>query len=363
MFDLELDEEQKMLVEAINRFNENQVKNSYREAAETGIFEQALINSGWEFGILAAAIPEQYGGFGEYSVVTGALAMEAFSYGDLALSLGIASPGLVALPILLAGTDDQKKEFLHRFCQEAPPSMTAALTEPHITFDSRNLRTTAIRQNGEYILDGEKSIVPMADSAEWILVYAQTDGHTEAFLVPEQTHGLEILAREKLMGIDALPTYRLKLSDCHIPAENKLGGDEGIDFNLILNHSRVALGAAAVGMANASYEYALGYAKERIQFDEPIASRQSIAFMLAEMAIDVDAARLMVWESAWKLDQGEDVTKEAALMKYIIDQMVIRVADSAVQVLGGYGYIRDYPAELWLRNARGFSVFDGLAII
>jgi alkylation response protein AidB-like acyl-CoA dehydrogenase len=116
-------------------------------------------------------------------------------------------------------------------------------------------------------------------------------------------------------------------------------------------------------MAKASYEYALGYAKERIQFDEPIASRQSIAFMLAEMAIDVDAARLMVWESAWKLDQGEDVTKDAALLKYMTDQMVVRVADRAVQVLGGYGYIRDYPAELWLRNARGFSVFDGLAII
>ncbi len=363
MFDLELDEEQKMLVEAINRFNESHVKNAYREAAETGIFDQKTINSGWEFGILPSALPEQYGGFGEYSVVTGALAMEAFSCGDLALSLSIAMPGLVALPVLLGGTEDQKKEYLHQFCQEVPPSVTAALTEPYITFDSRNLKTTAIRKNGEYILDGEKSIVPMADSAEWILVYAQEDGQTEAFMVPGQTPGMEVLEREKLMGIDALPTYGLKLGECHIPAENKLGGDQGIDFDLILNHNRVALGAAAVGMAKASYEYALGYAKERIQFDEPIASRQSIAFMLAEMAIDVDATRLMVWESAWKLDQGEDVTKDAALMKYITDQMVVRVADRTVQVLGGYGYIRDYPAELWLRNARGFSSFDGLAII
>jgi len=363
MFDLELEEEQKMLVEAISRFNESQVKNAYREAAETGTFEPEIINSGWEFGILPAAIPLQFGGFGEYSVVTGALAMEAFACGDLALSLLIALPGLVAIPIFLAGTEAQKKQYLHRFCQEAPPSMTAALTEPQITFDCRNLNTTAIRQNGEYILDGEKSMVPMADSAEWILVYAQENGQTEAFMVPALTPGLETLEREKLMGVDALPTYGLSLDECRIPAENKLGGDPGMDFDLILNHSRVALGAAAVGMAKASYEYALNYAKERVQFDEPIASRQSIAFMLAEMAIDVDAARLMVWESAWKLDRGEDVTKEATLMKYITDQMVVRVADRAVQVLGGYGYIRDYPAELWLRNARGFSAFDGMAII
>jgi alkylation response protein AidB-like acyl-CoA dehydrogenase len=155
----------------------------------------------------------------------------------------------------------------------------------------------------------------------------------------------------------------MELENCRVLQANKLGNEAGIDFDLILNHSRVALGAAAVGVARAGYEYARDYAKERVQFGEPIAHRQSIAFMLAEMAIDVDAARLMVWETAWKLDRNEDATAEATVMKYYVDDMVLQVADRAVQTLGGYGYIREYPVELWLRNARGFTMFDGLAIV
>jgi alkylation response protein AidB-like acyl-CoA dehydrogenase len=165
------------------------------------------------------------------------------------------------------------------------------------------------------------------------------------------------------MGIKALPTFLVTMNDVRVPAANKLGGEAGINFVDLLNHSRVALGAAAVGVARASYEYARDYAKQRVQFDEPIAHRQSIAFMLADMATEVDEARLMVWEAAWKIDQGQDPTKEAAVMKYHIDRMVLTVADRAVQVLGGYGYIREYPVELWLRNARGFASFDGLAMI
>jgi alkylation response protein AidB-like acyl-CoA dehydrogenase len=165
------------------------------------------------------------------------------------------------------------------------------------------------------------------------------------------------------MGVRALPVHRLILTDCRIPAENKLGGETGIQFNQILNHSRVALGAAAVGLARAGFEYARDYAKNRVKFGEPIAYRQSIAFMLAEMAIDIDAARLLVWEAAWKLDRGEDVTREAAVMKNYVDNIVLNVADRTVQTLGGYGYIREFPAELWLRNARGFATFDGMAIV
>jgi alkylation response protein AidB-like acyl-CoA dehydrogenase len=206
-------------------------------------------------------------------------------------------------------------------------------------------------------------MVPLADTADQFLVYAQEDGRTQAFFIPYDAPGLEIGPREKLMGIRALPVHRLTLTDCRISAENKLGGEEGIDFGRILNHSRVALGAAAVGLARAGYEYARDYAKNRVQFGEPIAYRQSIAFMLAEMAIDIDAARLLVWEAAWKLDQGDDVTREAAVMKNYIDNIVLNVADRTVQTLGGYGYIREFPAELWLRNARGFATFDGMAII
>ena len=165
------------------------------------------------------------------------------------------------------------------------------------------------------------------------------------------------------MGLRGIATYNLSLSDCHIPLSNKVGLEDGIDFNRILSHSRVALGAAAVGMARAAHEYALDYAKNRVQFDEPIAHRQSIAFMLAEMAIAVEAARMLVWEAAWQLDGGKDATRETTVMKHFVDDMVLKIADQTVQILGGYGYIREYPAELWLRNARGFTSFDGLAII
>ncbi|MCP4426725.1 MAG: acyl-CoA dehydrogenase, partial [Chloroflexi bacterium] len=199
--------------------------------------------------------------------------------------------------------------------------------------------------------------------ANLILVYANENGKTQGFMVPMDAAGLEIGERNKLMGIHALPTYAVSLTDCQIPAENKLGGADGADFDLILAHSRVALCAMAVGVARAGYEYALEYAKQRVQFGEPIAHRQSIAFMLAEMATDVDEARLLVWETAWLLDKGEDAMREAAVMKHHIDDMVVRTADRAVQILGGYGYIREYPVELWLRNARGFATFDGMAIV
>jgi alkylation response protein AidB-like acyl-CoA dehydrogenase len=241
--------------------------------------------------------------------------------------------------------------------------MTAALTEPVIRFDPYHLGTKAVRDGDGYLINGVKTMVPLAETADQFLVYAEEDGRTQAFFVPHDAEGLEIGPRERLMGIRALPVHRLTLTDCRVSAENRLGGEGGIDFGRILNHSRVALGAAAVGLARAGYEYARDYAKNRVQFGEPIAYRQSIAFMLAEMAIDVDAARLLVWEAAWKLDQGEDATRETAVMKNYVDNIVLNVADRSVQTLGGYGYIREFPAELWLRNARGFASFDGMTIV
>ncbi len=362
MLEFELDEEQKMLVDAIGRFAETKIRKVYRDAEEEGTIPDDVVQAGWDFGLLPTAIPEQHGGFGEYSAITNVLATEAFAYGDLAIALNILAPGLTAIPIMLAGTDDQKQSFLPRYCDSLPPAITAALTEPSIQFDPRNLSTTAVLDGDEYVIDGSKCLVPLADKAEVFLVYADEDGKTQAFIVPRETDGFEVVEREKLMGIQALPTFRVAINQCRIPEGNRLGGDAGIDFDLILNHGRVALGAAAVGLAKAGYEYALEYAKNRVQFDEPVAHRQSIAFLLADMAIEVDAARLLVWETAWRLDQDLDATKEATLMKSYVDNVVVQIADRAVQTLGGYGYIREYPVELWLRNARGFASFDGLAI-
>ncbi len=273
------------------------------------------------------------------------------------------TPNLVAVPLMLAGTEAQKEAHLPLFCEESLPKVTAALTEPVIQFDPRKLKTTAVLENDHYLLNGTKSFVPLAENAETFLIYANEDGVTQAFFVPVGTEGLEVLKREKLMGIRALPTFQVKLDNVRVSAVNKLGGSAGIDFGLILNHSRVALGAAAVGMAKGALDYAIDYTKQRVQFGEPVAHRQSIAFMLAEMAMDIDAARLLVWEAAWQIDQGNDATQAVTVMKYYVDDMVLTVCDRALQALGGYGYIREYPVELWLRNARAFAHFDGMAMV
>ncbi len=363
MLDFRPNEEQKMLTETISRYSRERVRKVYRDAEEEGEIPESLLKAGWEIGLLPTAMPEDFGGFGDYSAVTGALAFEEFAWGDLAVTLNVMTPNLVAIPLLLCGTEAQKAEYLPQFCDEAPPKMTAAMTEPAVQFSPYKLKTTAVLNDDEYILNGTKTFVPLAEEAEYILVYAAEDGKTQAYLVPADAEGLIIGGRNKLMGIRSLPTNLVTLTHVIVPATNKLGGETGIDFSLILNHSRVALGAAAVGVARAGFEYSREYAKERVQFGEPIAHRQSIAFMLADMATEVDEARLLVWETAWKLDQGLDATAEATIMKQHVDRLVMQIADRAVQILGGYGYIREYPVELWLRNARGFATFDGLAIV
>ena len=363
MLDFRLDEEQKMLTDAIARYASERVRKVFRDAEEDGRIPPEVVKAGWELGILPTGLPEAYGGFGEYSVLTGVLASEEMAWGDLAIALNVMAPNLVAVPVMLAGTEAQKEAYLPQFCDDRMPPMTAALTEPLVRFDPYRLKTTAVREGDEYVLNGTKTAVPLAGTAELILVYANENGQTQAFLIPSETAGLTIDKKAQLMGIKGLPTYVISLDDCRIAAENKLGGDEGINFSLLLNHSRVALGAAAVGVARAGYEYALDYAKQRVQFGEPIAHKQSIAFMLADMATDIDEARLLVWETAWQMDRGEDVTRDAALMKQRVDDLVVQVADRALMVLGGYGYIREYPVELWLRNARGFVSFDGMTIV
>lgn len=357
------DDEQQMLIDAVDRFAKEQMRGVFRDADEDGVIPDEIVQAGRDFGMLSSGIPEEYGGFGDYSVVTGALAVESFAYGDLAIALKINAPALFAMPVMLAGTAEQKEAYLPDFCGHLPPEATAALIEPHVQFDPRSLTTTAQLDGESYVLNGRKSVVPLADTAEIILVYANESGLTQGFFVPAAAVGLTVDKREKLMGIRALPTFSVSLENCRVPVENRLGGEGGIDFDLILNHSHVALAAAAVGVAKAGYEYARDYARERVQFGEPIAHRQSIAFMLAEMAINIDAARMLLWETAWKLDEGEEVTREARLMRHFVNDMVLRTCDRAVQTLGGYGYTREFPAELWLRNARGFASFDGLAII
>jgi alkylation response protein AidB-like acyl-CoA dehydrogenase len=363
MLSFELSEEQQMLVDAVKRYAERDLRKTLREADESGHLPESHFRAGWDLGLIPSNIGEEYGGFGEHSALTGALFAEELAWGDLSAAMALLAPNLVVVPALEYGTEAQQQSLLPQFCEMTFFPATAALIEPRLTFDPHQLITTAVRQDGHYVLNGKKAYVPLAESANQILVYANEAGQTQAFIVNRDTPGLQIGPREKLMGLKALPTYQLTLHDCQINADCKLGGEAGIDFPRLMNYSYVALGAMAVGVARASYEYALQYAKEREAFGEPIASRQAIAFMLAEMAIEIDATRLMVWEAAWLLDQGRDANREAALLKHYADNMVLTVTDNGLQILGGHGYIREHPVELWLRNGRGFATFDGLAMV
>lgn len=357
-------EEQQMLVEAIHRYASDNVRAIAHEADETGEIPQDVLNTGWEIGLIPASLPEEFGGFGEREVLTGVLAAEELAWGDLAVALKVLSPALFAYPVLMYGTPDQKTDLLPMAAEDYRP-LTAALAEPGVFFDPQAMQTTAVSENGSVILNGAKSNVPLAADAQKMLVYARDseNGDLGAYIVDAGIDGLTVGEREKLMGIRALPTYPVALSDVRVQHTCKLGGEAGIQFGQIYTHQQVAQAAMAVGVARAAFEYARDYAKERVQFGVPIASKQAIAFMLAEMAIEVDAARLMVWEAAWKLDQGQDASREAYLANQYAAEAALFVTDSGVQTLGGYGFIREYPVERWLRNARGFAMFNGLAMV
>ena len=365
MYSFEPSDEQKMLMDAVGRFATNELRPAAHEADETGELPPALVRKGWELGLLQASIPEEYGGFGARSAVTGVLATEALSYGDLSAAFAIGAPALFALPILLAGSEQQKQKYLPLIAGGDWQPFAAALTEYSFDFDPQCLRTSARRQGGCYVLSGEKAYVPFAAGSGAFLIYANLDGRTQGFFVPAGSAGLEVSAeRERLMGVKALPLYRLKLDGLEVPAEERLGGTEGHDFSSILAAMHVAQAAAAVGLARAAFEYSRDYAKEREAFGVKIAQKQAIAFMLAEMGTEIEAARLLTWEAAWKLDAAkEDASTDAYLASVGAMDMAMMVTDRAVQILGGHGYIREHPVEMWMRNGRGFSTFTGFTIV
>lgn len=365
MYSFEPDDEQKMLIEAVGKFAANDLRPAAHEAEESSEMPRKLVGKGWELGLLQASVPEAYGGFGTRSAVTGVLALEEMAFGDLAGTFAVNTPGLFAVPLLLGGSEEQKQTYLPRVVSGDWRPYTVALVEYSFDFDPNALKTKAVRQTDKYVLNGEKICVPFAAEAEAFLVYADLEGRTQAFIVEKGTAGLEVQAeREKLMSLNALPLYRLKLNNVSLPVSARLGGEAGHAFEPILASMRVAQAAAAVGVARAAFEYSRDYAKEREAFGVKIAQKQAIAFMLAEMRTEIEAIRLLAWEAAWKLDTGrEDAAVEAYLAATGAADMAMMVTDRAVQILGGHGYIREHPVEMWMRNGRGFAAFTGFAIV
>ncbi len=370
MFDLEPTEDQKLMVQTARELAKNEMDPAAHDADEASALPKDFLKKSWELGLACAAIPEKYNGAAmERSAVTGALIAEELGYGDTSMALAMLAPATVAYPVLDYGTD-QQKDIVLPVCTGAEfPKLTSALMEPHFDFDPTSLRTTAIRQGANYVLNGVKCLVPNGSTAESFLVYAREIGAgqgfdgVQAFFVQKGLPGVTVSEKEKNMGVRALDTVALTLNDVQVSPDTRVGGPKGIDFERIMSYSRVAQSAIAVGVARRAFEHSVQYALERKTWGQPIASRQSIAFMVADMRIELDAARLLVWEAAWRLDKGEKATKESYLAKMATDEMVLKVTDDAVMVMGGHGFIRENPVERWLRDGRGFATFDGLSMV
>jgi len=356
-------EDQALVRDTMAQFAREVLRPESHGADEHDRVPDAVVGRGWELGIVQASIPEALGGYGDpRSALSGALVLEELAYGDLAMALHLTTPRLFTLPLLLKGSEAQQKAWLPRFAAERFTVGTAAVVEPRWDFDAADMQTRAEKQGGDWVVTGAKCLVPLAGQAEALLVYAATPTGLGAFIVEKGSKGLAIGEREKNMGVKALDTFPVTLDKVRVPAGGRLGGEDA-DLQPLIDAQRIATAALATGVARAAFDYARDYAKDRKAFGVAVAQKQAIAFKLADMATDVDAMRLLAWEAAWRLDKGLPATREAALARQYASDRALRITDDAVQVLGGHGYIREHPVELFLRNARGFASFDGLAIV
>jgi acyl-CoA dehydrogenase len=364
-------EEQEVVRETLREFAAQVLRPVAREADEASRVPEGLLQQVWDLGLTHTQLPEAYGGGGEArSPVTNALILEELAHGDVTLALAAVSPSLFALPIADFGTEAQKKEYLPLFCSERFHAASLALIEPTPAFDVLALRTTAEAKGDRFVLRGRKSFVPLGDLASHFLVLARNPersaeglGALDAFIVPRDAKGLRISEPEKNLGLRALATVSLDLEAVEVPPEACLGGADGIDATRLIASTRTAGAAVLTGLSRAVMDYAIPYAKERVAFDEPIARKQAIAFTLSAMRVETDASRWLTWKAASFLERGLSATREAAFAARYAAEQGMKIADHGVQVLGGHGFIREHPVEMWYRNARTLGVLEGVATV
>jgi len=371
MVDFELTEEQKLMQKTAHEFAEREMRPIALEYDKKGQVPWHVIKKAHEIGLDTAFIPEEYGGGGIKSVLTQCLVMEELNWGCAGIATGLIGAGLAYLPIIHMGTEDQKKRFLTRFTGPEPRLGALCLTEPDAGSDVAAISTTARKEGDEWVLNGVKRFITNGGIADIHVVFATVDKSLgyfgiRAFVVEHGTPGLKMGKVEDKMGVRASHTAEVILEDCRIPAENMLGSDESTAFYgamKTLESSRPLVASGAVGIARAAYEYALDYARKRKAFGGPIAKKQAIAFMLADMKTKIDAARLLTWRAAWMLDQGMPMNKEASIAKLFAADMAMEVTTDAVQILGGAGYMKDEPVEKWMRDAKVMQIWEGTSQI
>lgn len=363
-FSFGMSEEQRTMKETVARLMKDLVANTAHDMDEKKEIPSDYVQKVWELGATISVIPEEFGGYGmEYSPVMNAIILEELAYGDMALAIAATAPSMFLYPILNAGTAEQKKKYIAPYCDATFKACTAAICEPRFKFDPLALETKAEKKGGSYVINGTKCFVPLAKDAGHLLVAADLDGTSELFIVAAGNPGMKVGERERNLGLYALESYTVVFENCEVPAADRLGGDQGCNFDAMLQKSRTALAAIGAGVARASFEYARDYARERVQFGEPIASRQAVAFMIAEMAYEVDSIRLMAYKAASTLEAGLDARRDSYLAKLYAGDMAMKVTDYGVQVLGGHGYVRDHPVERYYRNGRGIAILEGMTTV
>ncbi len=368
MTDFRLTDEQRQIRDLAREFTQNEIVPVAAEHDRTGEFPREICRKAWELGLMNTHIPEVYGGAG-LGVFEGCLIAEEVAAGCTGIGTAMEANTLAEAPVILAGNDDQKSRYLRLMTSEFRLA-AYCVTEPDAGSDVAGIKTIARRVGEEYVLDGAKMWITNGGVADWYFILALTDpdkGHRgmSAFIVDRNTPGIEVGKKEWNMGQHAADTRALSFTEVKVPAANRLG-NEGDGFKIAMSafdHTRPVVSAAAVGLARSAMEHSIRYAQERKTFGVPIARHQAISFMIAEMAMNIEAARLLVWQCASTIDRGERNTREAAMAKAFAADMAMKVATDAVQVFGGYGFSSEYPVEKLMRDAKVFQIYEGTSQI
>lgn len=353
--------EQEAIRSLAREFADHEIVPNARRYDEEERFPEEVMDRLRDVGLFNLAIPEQFGGPG-IDKISHALIVEEIARGCAGIATSMEANSLASYPMLVGGSEEQKKRFLPRLT-EGRQYASFALTEPGAGSDVRSLRTTAERAGDHYILNGEKCFITNASYADFYVVLAKlknTDRFV-ALVVERESGGLSVGESEKKMGLRSSNTASIIFEDVSVPVSNRIGEEgEGLKiFMKALSYARPMVGAQSVGVARGAYEEALRYAKERRQFGKPIADFQAIQFMLADMAINIEAARLLVHKAAFLLDQGILSASSSSFAKTFAADTAMKVAADAVQIFGGYGFIREYPVEKYFRDAKIMQIYEG----
>jgi alkylation response protein AidB-like acyl-CoA dehydrogenase len=359
LFDLTLTDEQRMTRDSVQRFAAAEMTATAHTADETATTPDGFYEKTLELGLSLMPIAEALGGAGmPRSPISNALNAEDLSHGDLSMALGSLTPLAFVNTLIDQGSEAQQEKYLPLFCGESFVPATIAFMEPRATFEPTELQTRATREGEGFVLNGKKTMVPLGLDARILLVIAELEGEgPAAFIVDGEIEGLA-RQEERHMGLRTVQLAGLEFNDVALPAEALLG-EGAFDLQRFLDLSRIGICALAVGTCQAVLDYVIEYCNDRVAFGEPITNRQSVAFMIADIAIELDAMRLMTWRAASLAERGEDFHEQAYLAKVFCAEHAMKIGTDGVQLLGGHGFCREHPVEMWYRNLRAIGILEG----